>query len=135
MANRATLEFVLLTKKSSPERGRTHGFRVSTCAAALWHLHPNPNFNPNPNPDPNQARRVRALDDGSAAVARRAPTGDLILHRRQARLFGGDKLKAMVASVHEEGRRSSDLSVHDLVSLRVATLTGCHPGYGAWGTG
>lgn len=37
VANRATLEFVLLTKKSSPERGRTHGFRVSTRAEfARW---------------------------------------------------------------------------------------------------
>ena len=37
VSNRATLEFVLLTRKSSPERGRTHGFRVSTCAAPPYH--------------------------------------------------------------------------------------------------
>ena len=35
VANRATLDFVLITKHNSPERGRTHSFRVSTCAAAL----------------------------------------------------------------------------------------------------
>ena len=32
MANRAALEFQLLTKRNSPERGRTHSFRVSTRA-------------------------------------------------------------------------------------------------------
>jgi membrane-associated protease RseP (regulator of RpoE activity) len=37
VANRTTLEFVLLTKKNGPERGRTHGFRVSTRAEfARW---------------------------------------------------------------------------------------------------
>ena len=32
VANREKLEFVLLSKKDTPERGRTHGFRVSTRA-------------------------------------------------------------------------------------------------------
>ena len=30
--NRANLEFALLTKRSGPEQGRTHSFRVTTCA-------------------------------------------------------------------------------------------------------
>ena len=40
-----------------------------------------PHPHPHPHPHPNQARRVRALDVGPAAVARLAATGDLI-HRR-----------------------------------------------------
>ena len=30
VANRATLEFMLVTKRNSPERGRSHSFRVHT---------------------------------------------------------------------------------------------------------
>ena len=32
VVNRMQLEFVLKTKMSGPERGRSHSFRVSTCA-------------------------------------------------------------------------------------------------------
>ena len=32
VVNSAQLEFVLKTKMSGPERGRSHSFRVSTCA-------------------------------------------------------------------------------------------------------